>query len=250
MIDRYLIAVGRDEAEIILCTAANGKQLKLSLFHSRGKCGHQVELSEPKNRMYKNASFMKAHLDCIQVGFFCPIKGNCLRCRSPPLVLQFLDLKNHEMEDKPMAEFEKKINYRKKYPGLSNEILCVLEKSDRKMEYQQYDLKVERYRIDYAKGTVTYLPSREDSFERLLEENKQFADDAENVEDTAVNAVMIEKMLKCLKLLSPEEQELISELFFKGKSEHQLARQTGIAQRTIHDRKVKILGKLKKLLDK
>ncbi len=112
----------------------------------------------------------------------------------------------------------------------------VLEKSDRKMEYQQYDLKIDRYRIDYAKGTVTYLLSREDSFDRLLEENRQFAAESESVEDAAV-AVMIEKMLDGLKLLSPEEQDLIEELFFKGKSEHQLVRQTGIAQRMIHDRR-------------
>ena len=149
-----------------------------------------------------------------------------------------------------MAKFEKKINYRKKYPGLSDEIINVLEKSDRKMEYQQYDLKVERYRIDYTKGTVICLPSREDSFDRLLEENKQFADDTESVEDTAVNAVLIEKMLKCLKLLSPEEQELISELFFKGKSEHQLAKITGTPRMTIHNRKNRIITKLKKLLEK
>lgn len=193
---------------------------------------------------------MKAHLDCIQVGFFCHIKGNCFRCRSPPLVLHFLDFRNHEMEDKPMAKFEKKINYRKKYPGLSDEIIDVLEKSDRKMEYQQYDLKVERYRINYTKGTVKCLPSREDSYDRLLEENKQFADAAEGVEDSAVKAVMIEDMLKCLKLLSPEEQALISELFFKGKSEHQLAKTTGIPRMTIHNRKNRILTKLKKYLEK
>lgn len=149
-----------------------------------------------------------------------------------------------------MAKFEKKINYRKKYPGLSNEIIDVLEKSDRKMEYQQYDLKVERYRINYTKGTVKCLPSREDSYDRLLEENKQFADAAEGVEDTAVKAVMIENMLKCLKLLSPEEQALISELFFKGKSEHQLAKTTGIPRMTIHNRKNRILTKLKKYLEK
>lgn len=51
----------------------------------------------------------------------------------------------------------------------------VLEKSDRKIEYQQYDLKVEQCRIDGIKRTVTYVPSREDSYERLLEENRQFA---------------------------------------------------------------------------
>lgn len=149
-----------------------------------------------------------------------------------------------------MAKFERKTNYQKKYPDLSGEIIEVLEKSDRKMEYQQYDLKIERYRIDYAKGTVTYLPSREDSYERLLEENRQFAADAEGVEDAAVKAVMIEQMLDCLKLLTTEQQELITELFFRDKSERQLSAETGIPYMTIHDRKVKILGKLKKLMEK
>jgi len=149
-----------------------------------------------------------------------------------------------------MAKYERKTNYRAKYPGLSDEIIEVLEKSDRKMEYQQYDLKVEHYQIDCMKQTVTFLSSREDSYERLLEEQHQFAIEAEGVEDTAVKTVMIEKMLTCLKLLTLEEQELIKELFFKDKSEHQLSRETEMAQRTIHDRKVKVLAKLKKLLEK
>lgn len=149
-----------------------------------------------------------------------------------------------------MAKFERKTNYREKYPGLSDDIFELLVKSDRKMEYQQYDLKVERYRIDYDEGTVTYIPSREDSFDRLQEENRQFAADTEGVEDTAVKAVMIEKMLVGLKQLTLEEQELITELFFKGKSEHQLADETGIPRMTLHDRKARILGKLKKFMEK
>lgn len=149
-----------------------------------------------------------------------------------------------------MAKYQKKTNYREKYPGLSNEIIEVLEKSDRKMEYQQYDIKVERCRIDYASRTVTYLPSREDSYDRLLEENRQFAADGEGVDDAAIKAVMIEKMLACLNRLTPEEQDLITDLFFENKSEHQLSRETGIAQRTVHDRKIKILRRLKKLMEK
>ena len=136
-----------------------------------------------------------------------------------------------------MAKFRNRTNYREKYPDLSDEMIEVLEKSDRKMEYQQYDLKVEQCQIDGTRRTVTYVPSREDSYERLLEENRQFAAESESVEDAAVNAVMIEKMLDGLKLLSPEEQDLIEELFFRSKSEHQLVRQTGMAQRTIHDRR-------------
>lgn len=146
-----------------------------------------------------------------------------------------------------MATYNKKINYRKKYPDLKEEIIEVLEKSDRKMEYQQYDLKMERQQIDYANGIITYIYSKEDSYDRLLEENKQFAAEVVSVEDMAVKTVLIEKMLDCLKLLTPEEHDLITELFLRDKSEHQLARQTGIPQMTIHDRKVRILNKLKKL---
>lgn len=89
-----------------------------------------------------------------------------------------------------MAKYQKKTNYWEKYPGISNEIIEVLEKSDCKMEYQQYDIKVERCKIDYASGTVTFLSSREDSYDRLLEENRQFAADGEGVDDVAIKAVM------------------------------------------------------------
>ncbi|OCN00448.1 MULTISPECIES: sigma factor-like helix-turn-helix DNA-binding protein [Caproicibacterium] len=149
-----------------------------------------------------------------------------------------------------MAKYQKKENYREKYPDVSKEIIEVLERSDRLMEYQQYDIKVERCRIDYTGGTITYIPSREDSYERLLEENRQFAAAGESVDEAAVKAVMIEKMLNCLKSLAPEEQLLIAALFFKDKSERQLSRETGIPQRTIHDRKTKVLTKLKKLMEK
>lgn len=149
-----------------------------------------------------------------------------------------------------MAKFKKRIDYREKYPDLSNEMMEVLEKSDRKMEYQQYDLKVERCQIDGTNQSVTYIPSREDSYERLLEENRQFAAEIESVEDAAVKAVMIEKMLNGLKLLTLEEQDLIKELFFRGKSERQLSEETGIHYMTIHNRKIRILAQLKKLLEK
>ena len=149
-----------------------------------------------------------------------------------------------------MAHIEKKTDYRKKYPGISEEILAVLLQSDRKMEYQQYDLKAERFRVCHEKQTVVCIPSREDSYERLLEENRQFTAEEESVEDVAVKTVMIEKMLSSLKMLSSEEQALIAELFFEGKSEHQLSRETGIAQKTIHNKKVRILARLKKLIEK
>ncbi len=148
-----------------------------------------------------------------------------------------------------MAKYQKKTNYREKYPGLSDEIIEVLEKSDRKMEYQQYDLKIEKYKIDSVTGATKIFPSREDSYDRLLEENRQFATDEECVDDIAVKAVLIEKMLICIKLLTPEDQELITELYFKGKSEREYGNQIGISQKGVSKRKYKILNKLKKMMN-
>lgn len=149
-----------------------------------------------------------------------------------------------------MAKHKKKTNYREKYPNVNSEVIQVLEKSDRQMEYLQYDIKIERCQIDYASGAITYFPSREDSLERLLEENKQFAVVGESVDDTVIKTMMIEKMLICLKQLDLEEQRLITDLFFKDKSERKVSGETGVPQRTIHDRKVKVLIKLKKLMEK
>lgn len=88
-----------------------------------------------------------------------------------------------------MAKRIRSINYREKYPEASDAVIEVLEKSDRKMEYQQYDLKVERYHSDCVSCAITLIPSREDSFERLEDSNHQFASDEISVEDAAVQAV-------------------------------------------------------------
>lgn len=74
--------------------------------------------------------------------------------------------------------------------------------------------------------------------------------DFPSVEDSALDRVMKDKLRKCLPMLTKHEMELIGGLYFQGLSEHQLSAETGIPQRTIHDRKVLILRKLKKLMEK
>ncbi|MBP3038855.1 sigma-70 family RNA polymerase sigma factor [Bacillaceae bacterium Marseille-Q3522] len=68
------------------------------------------------------------------------------------------------------------------------------------------------------------------------------------VEDLVVDKLLAEKLHQCLATLSKEEQELIFLLFFQNKSERQLAAETGIPQKTINDRRHRILVKLKKLM--
>ncbi|HBR02695.1 MAG TPA: sigma-70 family RNA polymerase sigma factor [Ruminiclostridium sp.] len=70
------------------------------------------------------------------------------------------------------------------------------------------------------------------------------------VEDVITDKLVAEKLHQCIAQLTKEEQELIFILFFQNKSEHQVSRETGIAQKTIHNRKARILARLKKLLEK
>ncbi len=58
------------------------------------------------------------------------------------------------------------------------------------------------------------------------------------------------RMLRCVKMLDGPDRKLIVELYLHGKSERQISRETGVPQRTINDRKRKILSKLKKLMEK
>ena len=65
-------------------------------------------------------------------------------------------------------------------------------KEQRKEKYFTHDLKQEHTKVDKETGEMIVIPSREDSYERLLEAEKQFAEETEKVEDVAVRAVMLE----------------------------------------------------------
>lgn len=71
----------------------------------------------------------------------------------------------------------------------------------------------------------------------------------ESVEDRVVARLMSTKLHSCLSQLKPEERDLITAIFFDGKSERALSEETGVPQKTINDRKRRILRTLKKLLE-
>ncbi len=70
-----------------------------------------------------------------------------------------------------------------------------------------------------------------------------------DIQEQVESDIMADKLHRCLSLLEQDEQTLIEALYFQGFSEHEWSRKTGIPQKTINDRKRRILGKLKKLLE-
>ena len=90
--------------------------------------------------------------------------------------------------------------------------------------------------------------SLEASIEKGIQLEYALASEEESIEYSIILKEMIAKMLECLTLLADNEKQLIDALYFKGKSEYQIAAQLGITQQAVHKRKVKILFKLKKLM--
>ena len=132
---------------------------------------------------------------------------------------------------------------------VSEEVYKVYRQGKRKHRYLTVDLKIEKIKVDQEKQTVIVTPSREDSFDRLTDDNNvQFADEDEAVEETVIHKLMIEKLRSVQDKLSPDEYALIYALYYRGLSERQLSSETGIPQKTINNRKRRILDKLKKFL--
>ena len=139
-------------------------------------------------------------------------------------------------------------DYLRKYPGIERrpEVLRELRKSDRKMKYIEDDLKSEGFIEDQKKEIAEFIPSREDSYERLLEEEKRQFSDGSDLEELVLLHDDILKLRRALLQLEDDELVLIEALYFKELSERQMSLQTGIPQKTINDRKRKIIAKLNK----
>ncbi|MCD8363573.1 MAG: sigma-70 family RNA polymerase sigma factor [Lachnospiraceae bacterium] len=148
-----------------------------------------------------------------------------------------------------MAKPYKIPDFRKMYPEVSEEIIAVLKVSERKMQYQEYDLKTEQIIIDQEKQSVKIIPSREDSYERLGELAELFLENAESAEEQALKNLQKNEVHRALKRLSADEEYLIWQLYFEERTERELAKELGIYHNAVHKQKKRILHKLKKILE-
>ena len=141
-------------------------------------------------------------------------------------------------------------DFRKMYPEASKEVIEVLKETERKMQYQEYDLKAEQTIIDQEVQQIRVIPSREDSYERLLEEHNLPADEQTDIETIVLSRMMRQQLHEALRSLQEEERYLIIQLFYAERSERELAAELGLSQKAINKRRHKILEKLKKFLEK
>ena len=120
---------------------------------------------------------------------------------------------------------------------VTEEVFCVYAQADRRERYITEEqekgkiLSLEQLQTDgllmVALGN-TLLPS---------------------TEDEVICAEELNLLHSALQTLNPDEAILIRSLFFEGMSERQLSEWTGIPYMTIHNRKIRILMKLKILMN-
>ncbi|MBR1433303.1 MAG: sigma-70 family RNA polymerase sigma factor [Ruminiclostridium sp.] len=119
--------------------------------------------------------------------------------------------------------------------------------TDPENEERQYRWsKVSRIEIDTENEKVIFVPSREDSIDRLSELGFEFEDTSFSI-DALDTAVTVEQALDQLTF---DERYIIESLFYNGRSERDLANELGVTQFKIHYDKMKILSKMNKLLRK
>ena len=75
------------------------------------------------------------------------------------------------------------------------------------------------------------------------------ADEMVNVEETIIHEMMLDKLKSALSLLSESEKALIQAIFFEGLSERELAKKEGVNHNAVHKQKIRILTKLKKIIE-
>lgn len=144
---------------------------------------------------------------------------------------------------------KKRIWIRGQFIEVTDEVYAAYMQGDRKMRYFENDLKSERTVLDKDGQVERVIPSREDSLDRLMDENaRQFSHSDESVENVVFRKMEQDKLHTALSRLSPEEQSLIWALFFEERSESELAAELGISQPAVYKRKIKILKKLKLFL--
>ncbi len=148
-----------------------------------------------------------------------------------------------------MAKSYRIPNYRKMYPEAGEEVISLLRTTERKMQYHEYDLKTEQTIVSQEDQTITTIPSREDSLERLAEQEVQFAGEDEGVEETVLRRLQYAQLHKAISLLPDDERELIDRLFFQNQTIREAAVEMGIYPNAVHKRKKRVLGKLRKFFE-
>jgi hypothetical protein len=109
-----------------------------------------------------------------------------------------------------MSEYFIKIG--KEQVAVSGEIYKEYYRMDRRQRYLANDIKVGRIAVNPEAETVEYIPSKEDSINRLMDLGCDFEDD-QMIEDILCDKATLLTLQDAMAELNEKEQELIQDFY-------------------------------------
>lgn len=134
-------------------------------------------------------------------------------------------------------------NYRAMCPEISSEVEDFLNKSDKQLEYQDYERKRLKIAIGYKRLSV------EDSLDRLTEIGEQFVA-PDNVEEEVINKIMLQKLASILQHYPAQERNAVEMVFLEDKKLREAGKTLHIPKSTLQRHIKEILAQLKKDMEK
>jgi len=115
------------------------------------------------------------------------------------------------------------------------------------LKYLRHHRYMESIAAEFSKIPFHDIFSQKNNMRFSGEES--IGDASEDVEETVIQQILVQRLLEGLQTLSQDEQALIQALYFDGLSEYEWSEILGTSQTTINDRKGRILLKLRKFME-
>jgi RNA polymerase sigma factor (sigma-70 family) len=129
--------------------------------------------------------------------------------------------------------------------SVSEEIYKEYYRMQRRERYMEQDIKVGRIAVNFETETIDFVPSKEDSINRLIELGADFEDD-QMIEDILCDKATLLILQEAMAELNEKEQELIQALYYKDLTVREVAKEENISHVAVVKRHKKVLDKLKK----
>ena len=126
------------------------------------------------------------------------------------------------------------------YALVDNQTAELLESSNEEIRHE-YIVGEHQIYLNELKET-----RRHQSLDYSLENGHEFEDENSSLEDNLIEKESYEELHKAISLLSQDQQWLVKEVYFKGRSQVEIAKELGVDPTAIRNRLKKIYEKIKK----
>ena len=115
-------------------------------------------------------------------------------------------------------------------------------------EFRRGEWRIEK-NDDKHRGNETPFIELIGGDDGAFENFSEFIDNSQNPKCIFAEQIQIESLYSAMDMLSDLDKQLLQALFFDGMTEREYADLTGVFRNAVHKRKVRILAKLKKIME-